>query len=65
MHHEDDNATRYVSSPSQLTTIQDLAPHQNVDAVGLGDILGDPMIRECWNFNFLFDVNFVMCVAYN
>jgi hypothetical protein len=53
-------ATQYVSSPFQLTRIRDLAPHQNVDAVGLGDILGDPMIKECWNFNFLFDVDFVM-----
>ncbi|KAJ5150043.1 hypothetical protein N7448_001621 [Penicillium atrosanguineum] len=32
----------------------------NVDTVKLRDILGDPMIRECWNFNYLFDVDFVM-----
>jgi hypothetical protein len=50
----------HVSSPFQLTNIQDLAPHQNVDAVRLKDILGDPMIKECWNFNFLFDIDFVM-----
>ena len=52
--------TEYISSPVQLTKIRDLAPHQNVDAVGLGELLGDPMIKECWNFNFLFDINFVM-----
>jgi tyrosyl-DNA phosphodiesterase-1 len=52
--------TDYLSSPFQLTHIQDLAPHQNVDAVRLKDILGDPMIKECWNFNFLFDIDFVM-----
>jgi len=28
--------------------------------VGLRDILGDPMIRECWQFNYLFDVDFLM-----
>jgi hypothetical protein len=50
----------YVSSPLQLTHIQDLAPHQNVDAVRLKNILDDPMIKECWNFNFLFDIDFVM-----
>jgi tyrosyl-DNA phosphodiesterase-1 len=43
-----------------LTRIAGLAAHQNVDAVGLGDLLGDPLIKECWNFNFLFDLDFVM-----
>ncbi|KAH5089408.1 hypothetical protein HBH72_229360 [Parastagonospora nodorum] len=52
--------TDYVSSPFQLTHIQDLGPRQNVDAVRLGDILGHPMIKECWNFNFLHDIDFVM-----
>lgn len=55
-----EECTNYVSSPFQLTRIQDLGPHQNVDVVRLGDILGNPMIRECWNFNFLHDVDFVM-----
>lgn len=50
----------YVPSPIQMTRIRDLAPHQNIDTVGLGDILGDPMIKECWNFNYLFDLDFVM-----
>jgi tyrosyl-DNA phosphodiesterase-1 len=52
-----------VASPVQLTRIADLASAQNVDTVGLDDILGDPMIKECWNFNFLFDVDFVMSVS--
>jgi tyrosyl-DNA phosphodiesterase-1 len=56
------SSTNYVLSPFQLTHIQNLAPHQNVDAVQLKDILGDPMIKECWNFNFLFDLDFVMWV---
>jgi tyrosyl-DNA phosphodiesterase-1 len=50
----------FISSPIQLTRIRDLAPAQNVDTVSLGEILGDPLIRECWNMNFLFDVDFVM-----
>jgi hypothetical protein len=52
--------TKYVPAPVQLTRIEDLAPHQNVDAVGLKDILGDPLIKECWNFNYLHDINWVM-----
>lgn len=54
------NATKYEASPVQLTRIRDLAPDQNVDAIGLGDILCDPMIRECWNFNYLFDIDFIV-----
>jgi tyrosyl-DNA phosphodiesterase-1 len=50
----------YMSSPVQLTHIEHLAPHQNVDTVRLKDILGNPLIKECWNFNFLFDIDFVM-----
>ncbi|KAJ4291801.1 hypothetical protein N0V90_009696 [Kalmusia sp. IMI 367209] len=57
---EHEKETRYVKSPIQLTKIRDLAPHQNADAVALGDILGDPMIKECWNFNYLFDLGFLM-----
>ncbi|KAF9694057.1 hypothetical protein EKO04_007814 [Ascochyta lentis] len=50
----------YVTSPFKLTKIRDLAAHQNVDTVELKEILGDPLIKECWNFNFLFDLGFVM-----
>lgn len=51
-----------IPSPIQLTHIRDLsvASGNNVDTVRLKDILGDPMIRECWQFNFLFDVDFLM-----
>lgn len=52
--------TKFVPSPIRLTRIEDLGPHRNVDSVGLTEILGDPMIKECWNFNFLFDLDFVM-----
>ncbi|KAG9191978.1 tyrosyl-DNA phosphodiesterase 1 [Alternaria panax] len=52
--------TRFLPSPIQLTKIEKLPAHQNVDAVGFSDLLGDPLIKECWNFNFLFDLDFVM-----
>lgn len=53
---------RIISSPVQLTHIQDFPQQKgyNVDTVKLRDILGDPMVRECWQFNYLFDVDFLM-----
>ncbi|KAJ5363087.1 hypothetical protein N7541_003931 [Penicillium brevicompactum] len=51
---------KVISSPVQLTNIRDLPANNNVDTVRLRDILGDPMIRECWQFNYLFDVDFLM-----
>ncbi|EXF78064.1 tyrosyl-DNA phosphodiesterase [Colletotrichum fioriniae PJ7] len=49
-----------LKSPFQLTTIRDLPEAANRDCVGLADILGDPMIAECWEFNFLHDIHFLM-----
>lgn len=40
-----------------------MAVRENLDAVQLKDILGDPLIKECWNFNYLFDIDFVMYVT--
>lgn len=59
---KDDGSTevRVVSSPVQLTRIENLGKEQNIDTVGLADLLGDPLIKECWNFNYLFDLDFVM-----
>lgn len=51
---------RIIRSPIQLTHIRDLPADKNIDTVRLHDILGDPMIRECWQFNYCFDVDFVM-----
>ncbi|KAL5366310.1 tyrosyl-DNA phosphodiesterase-domain-containing protein [Aspergillus floccosus] len=53
---------RVIPSPFQLTHVRDLAESSgnNADTVRLRDILGDPMIRECWQFNYLFDVDFLM-----
>lgn len=47
-------------SPWQLTWIQDLPESDNKDAVTLRDLLGDPLISECWEFNFLHDIPFLM-----
>lgn len=49
-----------MKSPFQLTWIQDLPDSQNVDAVTLKDILGDPLIAECWEFNYLHNLDFLM-----
>ncbi|KAF2275638.1 phospholipase D/nuclease [Westerdykella ornata] len=55
-----DGHHRFLPSPIRLTKIRDLSPQQNVDAIGLEDVLGDPLIKECWNFNYLFNVDWVM-----
>lgn len=47
-------------SPFQLTRIRDLPPELNRDTVTLRDILGDPLISECWEFNYLHDIDFLM-----
>lgn len=49
-----------IPSPVQLNFVEQLRASSNVDCVSLGSILGDPMIRECWLFNYLFDLDFVM-----
>lgn len=49
-----------VKSSFQLTTIRDLPASSNVDAVSLIDILGDPLISECWEFNYLHNLDFLM-----
>lgn len=57
---DNDLGLKFVPSPIQLTRIEGLGPSQNIDTIGLQDILGDALIKECWNFNFLFDLDFVM-----
>ncbi|KAL1858899.1 hypothetical protein Daus18300_009768 [Diaporthe australafricana] len=53
-------ANETFSSPFQLTWIRDLPDAANTDAVTLRDILGDPLIAECWEFNYLHDVDFLI-----
>jgi tyrosyl-DNA phosphodiesterase-1 len=52
--------TRAFSSPFHLTKVRDLPPEMNNGAVALRDILGDPLISECWEFNYLHDIDFLM-----
>lgn len=49
-----------MKSPFQLTKIRDLPQAANQDTVTLNDLLGDPLISECWNFNYLHDIRFLM-----
>lgn len=51
---------RFISSPIQLSHVERLAPVNNIDTVSLRDIVGDPLIKECWVFNYLFDLDFLM-----
>jgi hypothetical protein len=47
-------------SPFQLTEIRDLPAELNRDTIKLKDLLGDPLICECWEFNYLHDIDFLM-----
>jgi tyrosyl-DNA phosphodiesterase-1 len=51
---------RVIDSPFHLTSIQDLPPSSNADTISLKDILGDPLISECWEFNYLHNIDFLM-----
>lgn len=46
------NSVKTLPSPVQLMRIRDLQASENIDAVSLHDILGDPLIKEVWIFNF-------------
>ncbi|EXJ57908.1 hypothetical protein A1O7_05331 [Cladophialophora yegresii CBS 114405] len=49
-----------IASPFKLTKIRDLPASQNIDTVSLHDILGNPLIKEAWVFNYCFDVDWFM-----
>ena len=51
---------KVMKSPFQLTWIRDLPESSNIDAVSIKDILGDPLIKECWEFNYMHDLDFLM-----
>lgn len=51
---------KVIPSPFQLTAIQDLPPALNVDTVTLKELLRDPLIKECWDFNYLHDIDFLL-----
>jgi tyrosyl-DNA phosphodiesterase-1 len=58
------NGPVMLPSPFQLTYIPGLPKEDNVDAVRLTDLLGDPLIKEAWQFNYMFDLDFLMCVNF-
>ena len=49
-----------IPSPVQLNFVRDLPATNNIDTIKLSDILGDPILEECWLFNYLFEMDFVM-----
>lgn len=53
-------STRLLPSPIQLTSIRDLSAADNAETVTFKDLVGDPLIKECWHFNYLTNVDFVM-----
>ncbi|ROW01121.1 hypothetical protein VSDG_02679 [Cytospora chrysosperma] len=55
-----DTGEKTFKSPFQLTWIRDLPAKANTDAVTLSDILGDPLVAECWDFNYLHDIDFLL-----
>lgn len=55
-------SAKIIPSPIQLTRIRDLPAPSNIDTVSLEDLLSDPLIREYWQFNYLFNIDFLMYV---
>ena len=51
---------RLIPSPIILTSIRDLPFSKNHDTISLHDILGNPLIKEAWIFNYCFDVDWLM-----
>ncbi|KAL2419590.1 hypothetical protein ABEF95_003754 [Exophiala dermatitidis] len=56
----DRDPVKSIASPFRLTSIRDLPASQNIDTVSLHDILGNPLIKEAWIFNYCFDVDWLM-----
>ena len=53
-------ASKTISSPIQLSSIAGIPADCNIDTVDLRDIVGHPLIKECWAFNYLIDVDFLL-----
>lgn len=51
---------KLLPSPVQLIPVEDLPNTLNIDTISLKDILGNPLIKECWIFNYCIDVDFIM-----
>lgn len=52
--------TQFIASPIQLSKVENLPDRVNIDTVSLKDIVGHPLVKECWTFNYLIDVDFLM-----
>lgn len=50
----------HICSPFRLTSIDGLPDNYNIGAVSLKDLIGDPLIAELWDFNYLHDIDFLM-----
>lgn len=57
---DDEQPTELMTSPFRLNRVHGLPADDNKDTITLRDILGDPLITECWQFNFVHDVDFLM-----
>lgn len=55
-----DRQATYTPSPFRLTSIRDLPASANNDTISLHGILGNPLIKEAWIFNYCFDVDWLM-----
>ncbi|KAK6523579.1 hypothetical protein TWF281_001560 [Arthrobotrys megalospora] len=53
-------STLIISSPFKLTQIRNLPANKNIDAITISDILGSPLIREIWSFNFMHDLEWMV-----
>ncbi|KAI0426780.1 tyrosyl-DNA phosphodiesterase [Xylaria sp. FL1042] len=51
---------RRIASPFRLTWIRDLSDADNAGAVSLRDLVGDPLIAELWDFNYMHDIVFLL-----
>ncbi|KAI5865155.1 phospholipase D/nuclease [Durotheca rogersii] len=47
-------------SPFRLTTVAALPNNTNVETVSVRDVLGDPLISECWSINDTHDIPWFM-----
>jgi tyrosyl-DNA phosphodiesterase 1 len=54
------NGTSLVPSPIQLNYIEQLPSKSNVDTLSITDVLGHPLLKEVWQFNYLFDLDFLL-----
>ena len=57
---ESSQTERPFKSPFQLTSIEAAPSATNIDSLSLRDLIGDPLIKECWEFNYLHDIDFLV-----